>query len=562
MSTSNIPKIEFENLFLEDEVGQAFWAHWLGAEAYGELRDRFVSMGERGAKATPLSARADKQGPVLQTHDDRGERIDRVVYHPDYHALEELSYGGGIIGLKYDPTFLARHRAIRHLVGFGAGYYFGQTEMGLYCPICMTDGVGRVLERHAEPELARDTIAHLASTRREDLWRGAMFLTEKQGGSDVGANEVSARRDGNRWLLRGDKWFCSNVDAEAILALARMPDGPEGTRGLGLFLVLRHRPAGNGAAIRIHRLKDKLGVRSMPTGEVTLEDVEGYLIGGVGQGFKQMAEMLNLSRMYNSVASVAAMRRALLEASAYGEGRGAFGKRLWDLPLWRAGMADLEAEFLATFAMVFEATRALDAADGGDDQARRLVRLLTPMAKALSGKAAIFTVSEAMEAIGGNGYIEESVLPRLLRDAQVLPIWEGATNILVLDGLRAVRKEASHEALFARISTAIETGPEAGRAALRDRMRANQKALVALALQEPEAQQRGARGWMEAVGRTLQLALLHEASADEALRQVCEAASLRIAVRQYSTVPLGANASGLEQTEEILLRAARGKRRN
>jgi len=222
-------------------------------------------------------------------------------------------------------------------------------------------------------------------------------------------------------------------------------------------------------------------------------------------------------------------------------------------------MADLEAEHLATFAMVFEATRALDAADGGDDQARRLVRLLTPMAKALSGKAAIFSVSEAMEAIGGNGYIEESVLPRLLRDAQVLPIWEGATNILVLDALRAVRKESSHEALFARISAAIEAGPEEGRAPLRDRMRRDQKALGALASQGPEAQQRAARGWMEAAGRTLQLALLHEASADAALRQVCEAASIRIAARQYSTVPLGANASGLEHTEEVLLLAARGR---
>ncbi len=252
----------------------------MGAGRYNKLRAHFSALGESGALATELSARADKHGPVLQTHDARGLRTDRIVQHPDYRELEKLAYGRGIVGLKYPPGFLARHRAFRHLLGFGAGYYFAQSEIGLYCPVCMTDGVGRVLERRPkgpQTPLYEMTIAHLSAGDPGELWQGAMFLTEKQGGSDVGSNAVTATRLGRRWLLNGDKWFCSNVAADAILALARMPEGAPGTRGLGLFLVLRTKPAGNSATIRIHRLKDKLGVRSMPTGEVTFENTEAFL---------------------------------------------------------------------------------------------------------------------------------------------------------------------------------------------------------------------------------------------------------------------------------------------
>src|SRR5262249_20565596 len=208
--------------------------------------------------------------------------------------------------------------------------------------------------------------------------------------------------------------------------------------------------------IVIRRLKEKLGVRSMATGEVRFEGTEAFLLGGIGEGFVRMAEMLNLSRLYNAVASVAAIRRATLEALSYGAARRAFGRRLFDLPLWRATMADVVAEGLGAFCLTFDAVRALDRADGGDEEARRLVRLLIPMAKVVTGKLAVPLVSESMEAIGGNAYIEESILPRLLRDCQVLPIWEGTSNILSLDVLRACRREGSHEALFARVRRALD----------------------------------------------------------------------------------------------------------
>ncbi|MDH4249190.1 MAG: acyl-CoA dehydrogenase family protein, partial [Deltaproteobacteria bacterium] len=447
----NIPQPSFENLFLSDPLGPIFFAHWSGG-GWGGVRPHLEELGRRGALATPLSAVADREGPTLMTHDARGERVDRILYHPAYRELEALAYGGGIVALKYDPDFLARHRALRHLAGFAGGYYFAQSEIGVYCPVTMTDGIGRVLERYAggggaQGGRIRETLSRLAERDPARLWQGSMYLTERQGGSDVGANTVQARQDPEgTWRLRGDKWFCSNVDAAAMLVLARMPEGPPGTRGLGLFLVLRPEPPGNAGAIRIHRLKDKLGVRSMATGEVSLEDAEGVLLAGTGEGFKAMTEMVNLSRLYNAVASVALMRRAVMEAAAYGRERHAFGTPLWTLPLWRAVVADIAAEHLGQFVLVFEAVRALDRADGGDALAGSLARMLIPIAKGVSGKAAVWAVSEAMEAIGGNAYIEESLLPRLLRDSQVLPIWEGTTNILALDTLRVVEKERGQEA--------------------------------------------------------------------------------------------------------------------
>ena len=558
---ANIPSTAFDNLFAADPTGAALFESWIGPARFAAVRGHFVAMGQAGALATPLSARADRQAPVLLTHDATGERVDRVVQHPDYHELERLSYGRGIVGVKYRPGFLGADRDIRHLVGFGAGYYFAQTEMGLYCPICMTDGVGRVLERFAPGDpLARETLAHLAATDMAELWQGAMFLTERQGGSDVGANTVTARQEGGRWLLEGDKWFCSNVAADAILALARMPGGPEGTRGLGMFLVLRRRPPANGATIRVHRLKDKLGVRSMPTGEVTFERTEAHLIGGIGHGFKQMTEMLNLSRLYNAVASVAAARRAVLEAHAYGSERRAFGSRLVELPLWRAAMADLVAEQLGAFLLAFEAVRALDRADCGDEASRRLARLAVPVAKALTGKLAIFAVSEAMEAIGGNAYVEESILPRLLRDCQVLPIWEGTTHVLTLDAMRAVRKEAAHEALAARIRGAFEHA--AGGSARLDLAAARSKEaaelLAAASRLESELQARAARGWLERAGRALELALLLENACHEPLREVCLAAFDRLAAREFGVMPVGVgDPTRLRPSEAALLDSVR-----
>lgn len=276
-----------------------------------------------------------------------------------------------------------------------------------------------------------------------------MFLTEKTGGSDVGATTTLARPapDGT-WRLTGDKWFCSNANANVTLTLARMPDGAPGTRGLGLFLLPARLPDGSpNPGLRRVALKDKLGVRSMATAECELRDAHAHLITGEGKGFLAMADMVNLSRLYNAVASVGIARRALREGRKNGAWRGAFGKPLRDHPLYARAGAALSTEVRGALLFVLDTADTFDRAAAGDARAHALLRGLTPQAKAMTARLAVDAASQACEMLGGNGYVKPWVTERLLRDAQVLPIWEGTTNVQALDFLRACAKERAAEAL-------------------------------------------------------------------------------------------------------------------
>ena len=454
----------FRNL-CRRKLGDAAWA-W----AEPQLR----AMGTAAAiEVAPLAAVADRESPRLVTHDERGNRVDRIDYHPAYREMERIARGSGMLSMKYTPH---EHAADAPFVSFALGYLFAMAEMGLYCPLCMTDGVARVVTRYGTSEQIARVIPRLPS--------GGMFLTERAGGSDVGANETYVRLDVDGTpLLTGKKWFCSNVDAEVVLVTARAGAEP-GTRGLRTFLLF---PRGN-EGVRIDRIKEKLGVRSMPTGEVTLDDAPAEDLGD----FRAMAEMMNLSRLYNAVASCAVIGRAIHEARWYIERRHAFGKPVIEHPLAQETLLDLEAEHLGALLMTFEAVDALRRADAGDEEAARLLRILTPIVKAVTGKLAVPCVSEAMELVGGNGYIEEWPMARLLRDAQVLPIWEGTTNILVLDALRVARKERGHELLLTRIRPHLPAEADALEAAL------------------ASLDERHARRWVDALARAYELALLTE----------------------------------------------------
>jgi len=448
------------NFFTQDPVLRRLLPTLVTEATWKWLEPQLVRMGAQAASAeiNRCSDIADKQSPVLRQYDSHGGRIDEVDYHPAYRDLEEVAYGSGMIGVKYDPELRAAYGGDLQVSGFALTLLFAQTECGLTCPACMTDGVARLLALFGSDEQQQTHIPRLAARDRAKLHRGAMFLTEKQGGSDVGANETHAVRDGDQWRLTGEKWFCSNVDAEQILILARPQGAPAGTKGLGLFLMPRDLPDGTRNHYRIDRIKDKLGVRSMPTGEVTLEGALAELVGDVDKGFKQMAEMLNLSRLYNAFCSVSAMRRSIFEATDYLRARDTFGVPAIGHALVRQNLADLNAEEIGAKYTVFHLARQLDAADRGSANDARLVRMLTPMVKYSTAKLAVWAASEGIELVGGNGYIEESVLPRLLRDAQVLPVWEGTTNILVLDTMRAAAK-GNHEALYIEIETRLRGAP-------------------------------------------------------------------------------------------------------
>ncbi|MBI5545577.1 MAG: acyl-CoA dehydrogenase family protein [Deltaproteobacteria bacterium] len=432
--------------YASDPAFQAVVRRLLTPGARDWIAPQLSKMGAAASlRVDPLSRIADRHSPTHRPYDAYGRRVDEIVHHPAYREMEAIAYGSGMVGLKYDPEVRHRFPASGHVLGFSLGYLFAQAESGLYCPVCMTDGAARVVERYGTPEQRARVIPRLAAHEPDHLWRGAMFLTEKQGGSDVGAAATRAERaEGEGWRLWGEKWFCSNVDAEAILTLARPDGAPAGTKGLALFLVERPHGAPPPPGMRIERIKDKLGVRSMATGEVAFEGVAAQLMGPADRGFKAMTVMINLSRLYNAVDSVAVARRAALEATRYLRRRRSFGKRAAEHPLVREALADLHAEQIAATHCVFQTAEHLDRADAGSQLDERRVRLLTPMVKASTARLAVTASSEAIELLGGNGFIEDFVTPRLLRDAQVLPVWEGTTNILLLDMLRACEKERAH----------------------------------------------------------------------------------------------------------------------
>ncbi|HEY9900545.1 MAG TPA: acyl-CoA dehydrogenase family protein [Pantanalinema sp.] len=421
-----------------------------------EQRDRGMAwLQEMGRMATdvipPLSELANQHPPTLKAYDAWGERIDAVECHPSYREMTRLAYGAGLGGMYHDPALRAREGGVSHVLAFGLGYVFAQAEQGLYCPICMTEGAARLVAAFGDEALKARYLPGLTSRDPETLLQGAMFLTEKQGGSDVGANLATARQVGDHWELFGDKWFCSNAgEAGVMMVLARPEGAPSGTRGLGLFLMPSTWVDGSANRYRINRLKDKLGTRSMPSAEISLEGARAFAVGDLGRGFAYMTEMLNLSRTYNAVASVALMRRALYECLGYAQERAAFGHLIEAYPMVRRQLVEMTLEQEASMALVWETIALLDRQDDGlaTLEQRKLLRLLTPQIKYHTARQAVDFASQACEFLGGNGYVETFITPRLLRDAQVLPIWEGTTNILVLDVVRCLEKEGAHEVLF------------------------------------------------------------------------------------------------------------------
>jgi alkylation response protein AidB-like acyl-CoA dehydrogenase len=507
-----------ENFWREDPILRHLLCRLLPEATWRWAEPQLDAMGALvPTRVEPLAALADRHGPVLHTHDRAGERIDEIEYHPAYRELASIAYGSGMVALKYEPEARAHHRESLHKVAFGLSYLFSEAEAGLFCPACMTDGAARIVERYANERLCAEYLPRLGARDSARLYTGAMFLTEKQGGSDVGANATRAVRHapselGDVWKLYGEKWFCSNVDAPVALVLARPEGAPEGTRGLGLFLLPRPLPDGSrNRGVLVDRIKEKLGVRSMPTGEVRLEGALAYAVGEVGEGFRIMAQMVNLSRLYNAVASASLMRRAAHEATRYARARVAFGKPVIEHPLQASTLADLWAESHGATVLCFAAIHALDRLDSrGSEADARLIRILTPLAKGYLGKLAVASVSEAMESIGGNAYIEEWPLPRMLRDAQVLPIWEGTTNMQVLDSFRAMAKEGAHLELFAAARDWLRAGRGAGERAAH----AAETALGELSEAVAKLAEAGERGqhlwrrWFDRCAQACQVALL------------------------------------------------------
>src|SRR4051812_48083818 len=415
---------------------------------------------------------ADRHTPVLHQRDKFGRDSQYIEYHPAYRELENAAFGEfgihalsirkGIMGWPDQYPVVAKHAFT---------FLFNQAEFGMGCPINVTDGCAKLLNNFGSEALKARYLDGLTQTDMSKLTQGGQFMTEKEGGSDVGTLTTTAVQEGDHWRLHGEKWFCSNADAEVVMLLAR-PDGAgPGTRGVGLFLMPRRLEDGSQNHYRIVRLKDKLGTRSMASGEIKLEGAIAYAVGKLDRGFVQMAEMVNSSRLSNGVKSTALMRRACHDAMAVARGRVVFGSRIIDLPLARRQLMKIMLATEQALSMSFLTADALDRAETGSQDAAALLRILTPTLKFRATRDARKVCGDAMEMRGGIGYIEEFVNPRLLRDAHLGSIWEGTSNIVALDALtRAVGRHGADAALAADLHARLDDSASVPQA-WRDRLR-------------------------------------------------------------------------------------------
>jgi acyl-CoA dehydrogenase len=461
-SPQGVPDSRGLNLFDADPSYRGLLDLHLGPALGKHLLPHFVELGKlAGAELDELALASDKSPPALVNAHTVGKS-------DSYKKLEQFAFGTyGLAAMSHRGGVLGWPEPLPPAAKYALTYLYVQAEFGVCCPLSMTDALIRTIRKFADPALVARYLPALTSQDMDTLIQGAMFMTEQHAGSDVGFISTKAIKQGGQWALYGDKWFCSNADAGLALVLARPEDSPAGTAGLSLFLLPRTLPDGSANRYSIQRLKEKLGTRGMPSGEIRLEGALAYLVGDAQQGFKQMADMINMSRLSNGMRAAGMMRRALTEALFVARNREAFGKKLIELPLMRRQLLKLMLPAEAARSVLFFTAKELEKSDAGDEEARRRVRLMTPLIKFRACRDARKVTGDAMEVRGGVGYTEEWSDPRLVRDAHLGSIWEGTSNIVALDVLRAIRREHCLEALLPVLNERIDRAPRllAGRLA-------------------------------------------------------------------------------------------------
>ncbi len=376
------PETRGANFFAIDRSLRDLLTLYLPEEDRRHLEPHFMRLGALiGDRLDDLAAAADRNPPVLHPRDRQGRDVGHVEKHPAYRELERLAFSEFEMAAMSHRPALGWPKPIHHVAKYTFQYLFSQSEFGLMCPLSMTDSLTRTLRRFGDKALVDRYLPALLAGEADAFAQGAMFMTEQEAGSDVGATVTVAVPDGDAWRLHGDKWFCSNADADMALVLARPEGGSAGTRGLGLFLLPRILPDGTPNRYRVIRLKDKLGTRSMASGEITLNGASAWLVGELERGFVQIAEMINQSRLSNAVRSAGMMRRALHEALCVARGRAAFGRRLVDLPLMQRQLLKIMLPAEEALSMCLFTATALRRADEDEALGKGLRRILTPLVK-------------------------------------------------------------------------------------------------------------------------------------------------------------------------------------
>ena len=491
--TAIAPDTTGQNFYRNDPSLRDLLALYLPADLVAHIDPHLDRLGEMaGGRLDECARISDRHTPVLHHRDKFGRDIQSIEYHPAYRELEQAAFGTfGIHAMSHRKGILGWPDTYPAAAKHAFTYLFNQAEFGLGCPINVTDGAAMLLSRYGDAALKAKYLDGLTQTDMGKLTQGAQFMTEKEGGSDVGRLTTRAVAEGEHFRLYGEKWFCSNADAPVVTLLARPEGAGPGTRGVGLFLMPRFLDDGSPNHYRIVRLKDKLGTRSMASGEIKFDGAMAYPIGRLDRGFVQMAEMVNWSRLSNGVKSTALMRRALHDAFTVAHGRVVFGKRIIDLPLARRQLLKLLLPVEQALSLCFATAAALDRAEAGSQDAATLLRILTPVLKFRSTRDARKMCGDALEFRGGIGYVEEFVNARLLRDAHLGSIWEGTGNIVALDALtRAVGRHGAEAALLAELHAKLDEVPRPWADRLRglvDRSVAFARAVAADAAHEADA---------------------------------------------------------------------------
>ena len=503
------PDCAGQNFYAIDRSLRDLLKLYLQPDDFRRLEPHFHRLGAlAGGRLDELARVADKHPPVLNARDRFGRDEDWIDYHSSYRDMESIAFGDfQFHAMSHRAGTLGMDRPLPAVAKDALQYLFVQAEFGLMCPISVTDTSIHLIRKFASPELQEYLLPKMLSGDVATMWKGTQFMTERAGGSDVGAIETVARNVDGEWRLFGDKWFCSHADADVALLLARPEGAAAGTGGLALFALPRRLKDGRRNAYRIVRLKDKLGTRSMASGEILLEGAVAYLVGDPERGLKQMMEQVNLSRLSHGVRAAAMMRRCVNEAMVCAHSRIAFGKTIIEYPLLRRQLLKIAIPAEQSLSMFLFAASAMDRTNAGSKQAESALRILTPLLKFRACRDNIPVATGAMEVRGGNGYIEEWVHARLIRDAHIGVLWEGTSNINALDIVtRAVGKSRAHRALGTALTKLLDDATLVP-AAFRNRLR------LALERTLGFAERVAAEPALEADARQVASSLYHVSSA-------------------------------------------------
>lgn len=439
------------NQYDDDLVLRDYLAHVLeeNNDVLRVIEPSLVRLGERTIhEILPLGNAAEASPPRHIPYDSWGKRIDTIEMSPAWNELGRIATEEGLVRRAYEQTY----GALSRIDQFARVYLFSSSSALYTCPLAMSDGAARMLTLYRlydNQTWQRDMLSKLLSSNPSEVWTSGQWMTEREGGSDVGRTATIAIPQKGSYRLYGTKWFTSAITAPMAMTLARVKDALDGNRGLSLFALPLRDAKGNLNHIVIHRLKDKLGTKALPTAELAMNGTRAMLVGSENDGVKNIAAMLNITRVWNTVEAISLMRRGIALARDYAFRREAFGATLAEKPAHCETLAAIETEFRGAFALGFRVIELLgrDEVSIATEEESALLRLLTPIAKLYTAKQAISVMSEVMECFGGAGYVEDTGLPRLLRNAHVLSTWEGTTNVLALDVLRVLKKPIALTAL-------------------------------------------------------------------------------------------------------------------